>query len=361
MKKVSLLVGILASSMFLFGNENLAYEDTHLFGEPLDMVQNIVDFKDDFEMVKKYSSRTNHIAEKNYQVLQNITNIDLSKAVSTTLYCNYESKPSGNVISPIFVKKNNLWHLKKIPNTHKQRLNKVKQKDYPLYSSQNCIDDFRVNFENVYRRSKLRLIGREALVKGIVLTKNNKTYRAVFNLSYYSLNKYTQSGWHVSKIDLKPIKQKVVVSKKVPSKDRGFQMKEITPYMPEAHLVRVPNEKGLKLVTQKNRVTKLTQLVCDQKENYIRMVFTLDKNEQIASKFREDLNEHKYMKFELDGKKAKVKRNNCGFLLVDASQGYVVNLENLPAKITAVKYGNSKNPKQSYIDFYYEKNSILGW
>ena len=364
MKKSSLAVGMVLSSMFLFGNENLAYEESHFSSEPIDTVQNIIDVRDDFNGIKRLSARTQNIANKNYSALKNVTSFDASKVRYTSLRCTYRNESTGNIITSVFKNKNNMWHLQKIQNKRRQVLNKVRQKDYDLYASQYCVDDFRLNFESAYPNSILTLIGREALVNGIVLNKKDKTYFATFNLSYYSLSQYSQSGWHISKINLKPIKNRVVVNKKVPSKHRGFYLKETVPYMPNVQLVSVPNEKGLKLVTKPkinvimpkvtNRTTKLTKLVCDQKEKFIRLVFTFDKNEQIKTKFLENGNNYKYMKFDFNGKGIKAQKGNCDFFSINNN---IINLKNFPHEIKNIKYGNVANPKTSYIDFYYEKKS----
>jgi hypothetical protein len=363
MKKSSLVVGMVLSSMFLCGNEYLGYEESHFSSEPIDTVQNIIDVRDDFNSVKRLSARTQNIANKNYSALKNVTSFDADKVRHTSLRCTYKNESTGNIITSIFKNKNNMWHLQKIQNTKKQLLNKVRQKVYDLYASQSCVDDFRLNFESTYPNSRLTLIGREAIVNDIVLNKKDKTYFGTFNLSYYSLSQYSQSGWHVSKINLKPIKKRVVVNKKVPSKYRGFYLKETIPYMPNIQLVSVPNEKGLKLVTKPkvkvitpkftNQTTKLTKLVCNQEDKYIRMVFTFNTNEPIKSKIRENGNNYKYIKFDFNGKGVKPQKGNCDFLSVNNN---IINLENFPHDIKSLKYGNTRDPKTSYIDFFYEKS-----
>ncbi len=364
MKKSSLIVGMVFSSIFLCGNEFSGYEENHLFAEPIETVQNIIDVRDDFNSVKQLSSRTQNIANKNYNALRNITNVDASKVRYTSLQCTYKNEETGNRITSIFYNKNNMWHFQKIKNTKKQLLNRVKQKDYDIYTSQYCVDDFRLDFEYAYPKSKLTLIAREALVKGIVLKKKNKTYRATFTLSHYPLNKYAQSGWHVSKINLTPIKKRVVTNKQVPSKHRGFYLNGTVPYMPNVKLVRVPNENGLKLVTKQknniikpkasNQTTHLTKLICDQKDKFIRIVFTRNTNE--ALRILEDKNNHKYIKFNFNSHGIKPKIGNCSFLSL---KNNIINLEKFPYDIKSLEQVDTQNPKTSYIDFHYEK-SLLG-
>ena len=362
MKKNSLLISMLLSSTFLFGNEYLAYEESHFSSEPIDTVQNIIDVRTDFNSVKGLSARVKNIANENYKALKNITHYDASKVKQISLQCTYKNESTGNIITSVFQNKNNMWHLKKIKNKQNKVLNRVKQKDYDLYRSQYCVDDFRANFELAYPNTTLTLIGRETLVNGIVVTKKNKTYSSTFNLSYYSLNQHTQSGWYVSKISLKPMKNRVVTNKKVPSKHRGFHLKATIPYMPNVELVSVPYEKGLKLVEKQKPIipkvkkgrTKLTRLVCDQKDKYIRIVFTLDKNEQI--RILEDKNNHKHMKFNFDGENV-IAKGNCSFLFIKKN---IINLEKFKHDIKSFKYGKTNDPKSSYIDFYYEKKSTWG-
>jgi len=365
MKKSSLLVSMVLSSIFLCGNEYSGYEENHLFAEPIDTVQNIIDVRYDFESVKQLSSRSPNIANKNYNALKNVTSVDPSKVRFTSLRCTYKNELTGNTITSIFKNKNNMWHLQKIRNKRKQTLNRVKQKTYDWYASQSCVDDFRLNFESAYPNSRLTLMGREAIVDNIVLTKNSKTYLGTFNLSHYPLSKYAQSGWHVSKIDLKPIKKRVVVNKKVPSKHRGFYLKETVSYMPNVQLVSVPNEKGLKLVTRPkanvitqkstNQTTKLIKLVCDQKEKekFIRIAFTLNKDEQLVP--LEDRDNHKFMRFNFDARDVKLQKGNCSFLSIDNKN--IINLKKFKHNIKSLKYFNTQNPKKSYIEFYYEKKS----
>jgi hypothetical protein len=364
MKKNSLVIGMVLSSMFLFGNEYAGYEESHFSSEPIDTVQNIIDVRGDFNAIKSLSTRSQNIASNNHRVLKNVTSFDASKVRYTSLRCTYRNESTGNIITSVFKNKNNRWHLQKIQNTKKQVLNKVRQKDYDLYASQNCVDDFRLNFESAYPNSILTLIGRKALVNGVLLTKKDKTYLSTFNLSYSPLSQYAQSGWHVFKIDLKAIKKRIVINKKVPSTHRGFHLKEIVPYMPNVQLVSVPNEKGLKLVTKPkikvitpklaNQTTKLRKLVCDQKEKFIRLSFTFDTNEQIKSKFLENGNNYKYMKFDFNGKGVNPQKGNCDFLSVNNN---IINLENFPHDIKSLKYGNTTDSNVSYIDFYYEKKS----
>lgn len=368
MKKNILVIGLIVSSIFVFGNEYRAYEESQFSAQPMDAVQNIIDVRTNFNSVKALSARGQNIANINYQILKNIDTYDANQVRHTSIRCSYKNESTGNIITSVFKNKNNIWHLQKIENSKNQRLDKIQRKDYNLYDSQNCVDDFRVNFEALYPNSKLTLFGREAVVNGIIINKKNKTYSSTFNLSYYSINQHTQSGWVISKIDLKPIKKRVVVNRKVPSKHRGFYLKETVPYMSNVRLVSVPNEKGLKLITEpkvkktkkeiKNKTTKLTKLVCDQKEKFIRVVFTLNKNAKIGSTLIENI-KNKYIRFKLDGKQAQIQKGNCSLLSVYDENGFVLNLENLDENIKSLKYG-IVNPKVSYIDFWYEKKSWFG-
>ena len=351
MKKSSLVLGLMVSTVFLFGNEFNGYEENHSFLEPVDMVQSMIDVRDSFSDVL-YFSTNKKLAQQNFNILKNSRVVDAHRADNRKMMCAYQSR-SNNVIKAFFSKYKNGWKLNNIINSKKQKLNRKLQGNYKAYESEGCFNSFINSFEANYPNAQLRLIGRESQVDGISLKKHDKVFDARFSLNYLSLNKNRKSGWFVSKIELKPSKKKGIKNQKVASNKRGFLLRDVVPALPNARLVASKNGKGVVLDT--SPLPNLREIVCSnhQQERFIRFSFTLDRDKHIRKTFGNDTSNHKLIRFNVDSKKAKIIRNNCHFLQVDRNYRLGLNLKNFKEHIVDVKYGNLKNHKKSYMDLLY--------
>jgi hypothetical protein len=351
MKKSSLILGLMVCGTFLFGNEFDGYEENHSFLEPVDMVQNIIDVRDDFSAVASFSSNLKS-AKKNFSVLKNMTLIDAHRADDRRRVCTYESS-SKNIIHAFFEKHKNRWILKNIRNSKRQKLDRKVKNSYELHESENCFYSFMDSFEEAYPNAGLRLIGRETKVDGIVLKKQGKVLEAHFSLSYLSLNQYHKSGWYLSKIELNKSSKKVVKNRKVALSKQGFLFKKVVPPLPNARLIPREDRRGMMLETKP--MPKLKKMVCSdhQDKRYIRMVFTLDREKHIRKTFDRERFNNKLIRFHVDSKKAKIEQGNCHFLRVDSQYKLGLDLKMFQNEILNVKYGNLKNRKKSYMDLRY--------
>jgi len=351
MKKNSLILGLLVCSSFLFGNEFDGYEEHHNFLEPVDMVQTIIDARDDFGALIDYSSNEK-LARLNFKALKNVHKVDAHLADNRNMVCTYMSR-SKNIISAFFQKHKESWVLKKLTNSKHQQLNKKLKNSYVLDESENCFYSFMDSFEQAYPNSELRLVGRETKVEGIMLKKNNKVFNARFNFSYLSFNQYAKSGWYLSKVELFPSKTKKILNKKVASNKRGFFLKKVVPYLPNARLIPTKDRRGVLLETKP--LTNLKELVCSnhEKKRFVRMVFTLDKALHIRKTLWKDTPDHKLIRFNVNAKKMNFNQGNCHFLQVDSELKLGLDLRDFQKKIINVKYGTLKNRKKSYLDLSY--------
>jgi len=351
MKKNSLILGLMVCSTFLFGNEFDGYEENHSFLEPVDMVQNIIDVRDDFSAVSSFSSNL-EVAKKNFSILKNTTLVDAHRADDRVRVCSYESR-SKNIIHAFFKKHKNRWILQNIRNSKHQKLDRKLKNSYELYESENCFISFVDSFEEAYPNAELRLMGRETTVDGIVLKKQGKVFDARFNLSYLPLNKHTKSGWYLSKIELNKSSKKGVKNRKVVLSKQGFLLKKVVPALPNARLIPREDRRGVMLETKP--MPKLKTLVCYEHKDkgYIRIVFTLNKKKNIKKTFEGDRLSNKLIRFHVNSKKAKIKQGNCHFLQIDTTYKLSLDLRRFQDEIIKVKYGNTKNPKKSYMDLHY--------
>jgi len=351
MKKNGLILGLMVCSAFLFGNEFDGYEENYSFLEPVDMVQNIIDVRNDFSAVSSFSSNS-EVAKKNFNILKNITFVDAHRADDRIRVCSYKSS-SKNIINALFEKHKNRWILKNINNSKHQKLDKKVKNSYELYESENCFNSFIDSFENAYPNANLSLIGRETKVDGIMLKKQGKVLDARFNLSYLSLNKYKKSGWYLSKIELKKNSKKEVKNRKVALSKQGFLLKKVVPALPNARLIPSKDRKGMILDTK--AMPKLKTLVCSEHQNkgYIRIVFTLDQEKNIRKTFERERLSNKLIRFQVNSKKAKINQGNCYFLQIDTKYKLGLDLRMFKNEIVDIKYGSTKNPKKSYLDLLY--------
>lgn len=351
MKKSSFVLGLMVSTVFLFGNEFNGYEKNHSFLEPVDTVQSMIDARNSFPDIV-YFSTNKKLAKQNFNILKSTTAINAHRADDRTMMCAYKSR-SNNVIKAFFRKYKNGWKLKNVSNSKHQRLDRKLQSNYKPYESESCFNGFIDSFEYSYPNTQLRLISRETQVEGITLKKQGKIVDARFTLNYLPLHKHKKSGWFVSKIELKKSHKKAVKNKKVASNKRGFLLRDVVPALPNARLVASKNGKGVVLDT--SPLPNLREMVCSnhQQERFIRFSFTLDRDKHIRKTFGNDTSNHKLIRFNVDSKKAKIIRNNCHFLQVDRNYRLGLNLKNFKEHIVDVKYGNLKNHKKSYMDLLY--------
>jgi len=342
----------MVSTVSLFGvDEFNGYEKNYSFLEPIDMVQNIIDVRDNFSAVESYSANKK-VAKRNFNTLKKITDIDASRANQRSMVCYYQSK-NKNIISAFFEKKKHQWFLKEIKNSKHQKLSAPLKKVYALEESENCFYRFMDSFEKNYPKTELKLIGRETKVTGITLKKRDKIFNAIFNLSYLPLNSESKSGWYVSNINLKSTAKKRIKNAKVPLNKQGFMLKEVVPYLPNARLVSAKNGRGVVLEIKK--MPKLQNFECSDHadKRFIRMVFTLDKNLNIKKTFAKAREKNKLIQFNVISKNAKIKKGNCDFLRVGIKHKLSLDLRGFPNEILKVKYRSFKNRKKSYLDLFY--------
>ena len=348
----SLILGLVVSSGFLFGNDMSGYEENYSFLEPVDMVQSVIDNRNNFAEVSKFSANEK-TAKHNFSMLKNTQMIDAHRADKTRMTCTYKSQ-TNNFINAVFVKNKTHWKLTKLTNSKHQKLNRKVKIFYEDYESENCFNGFADSFEAVYPNTALELAGREAQVEGIVVKKKNQLFDAHFNLSYLSLNPYRKSGWYVSNITLSPSTKKVIdKNRKVATQKQGFFLREVTPALPNARLVHTANRNGVILET--TPMANLTKLSCANhtKKRFIRLVFNLDREENIRKTFAQDRFNHKLIRFNVNSKKAKIAQKSCPFLRVDSSYRLGLDLKDFKKRIVKVQYGATKDKKKTYLDLYY--------
>lgn len=350
--KKNLVLGLVVSSVFLFGNDINGYEENYSFLEPVDMVQNMIDNRKNFAEVSKLSAN-DKTAKHNFSILKNVQMVDAHRADKKRMTCIYRSQ-KNNFINALFVKEKAQWRLTRLTNSKHQKLNKKVKTVYKDYESENCFNGFANSFEVVYPNTMLELVGRETQVEGVVIKKQNRLFDAHFNLSYLPLNQYKKSGWYVSNITLSPSTQKTIENnRKVATQKQGFFLREVTPYLPDARLVRTENRNGVILETKP--MANLTKLVCSNHtdKGFIRLVFNLDRKENIRTTFGQDRFNHKLIRFNVNSKKAKIVQNSCPFLKVDRSYRLGLDLRDFKNRIVDVKYGTTKDNKKSYLDLHY--------
>ena len=352
MKKSSLILGLVVSNIFLFGNYMSGYEKNYSFLEPVDMVQSVIDNRNNFAEVSKFSANKK-TAQHNFSVLKNTQMVDAHKADDKRMTCTYKSQ-TNNVIDAYFVKNKANWKLINFTNSKHQKLNRKVKQVYELYESENCFNRFADSFEAVYPNTALELVGREAQVEDIVVKKKNRLFDAHFNLSYLPLNQYKKSGWYVSNITLSPSAKKAInKNRKVATKKQGFFLREVTPALPNARLVHTSDRKGVLLDTKP--MANLTKMVCSNHtdQGFIRLVFNLDRKQHIRKTFAQDRFNHKLIRFNVNSKKAQIEQKSCPFLRVDSSYRLGLDLRAFKERIVDVKYGTLKDKKKSYLDLYY--------
>lgn len=263
MKYYTFFLLLITISSVCSGNDYLdRVENNHNFYPPINTVEMVIKSIKNKTDIKKYIE--NKSIENNLKInLSRASDVNLSN-VKQTMICSYIDNGT-RTINAEFIRDKNRWFLSKVLNKENIPMKWKEKGYYSINDADNCFSGFVRKWERKYKKSKLRLISQESVLKNMIININDRTSELILTLIYkYPTQNMMKSGWLINSVHLNnnEFANKKENNKSIKEGSQAFFADEVlSPPQLHSSSIGNMNDSGIGIYIQnKSNIPKINQI-----------------------------------------------------------------------------------------------------